>query len=368
MIIREIRNTIFEGGAGETEYYVIDNGYKNWYIPRDNVKKGLDILQAIPWKTRFAKKVFCKFHRVFLIRKLFGTKIEKLSVSKNILEIISKYCQKDYSVAVYGGNWGSKQNHKITLQIYDERQVFFYVKVAKDPIILELFEREKNTIERLEGNGIVEYAKYVDTVQKNEWQLFIQEPVNGYEQVIDFTQVHMDKLIKLNEKFGLDCSFEETDLCKLVTEEKSRGLEQKDYALIDKAYEKVKQWMESESVKCSLAHGDFTPWNVYVNGDSLYMFDLEYSQDKATPFFDFYHYIFQTAIVSKKNTISYIEKMYEKYREQINEKTDAKMAFMAYLVYIIYFYFNRYDTVYTTNRNQYATRIEMLRKLLEETE
>lgn len=51
-----------------------------------------------------------------------------------------------------------------------------------------------------------------------------------------------------------------------------------------------------EFISC-LAHGDFTPWNVKVNEESLYVFDYEYAHEDTPAFFDLFHYYMQTGIL-----------------------------------------------------------------------
>ena len=365
MIIKEIRETVFTQGT--TKYYVLDNGYKNWYIPKSCVKKGLDIFQAMPVKTRIGKTLFKKFHSISPIRKMFKAKVEELALTDEIKSIIEEYVKEDYCVAVYGGNWESVQNHKITLQIYNEERIMLYIKMTKEKVVTEMLEQEIVAIEKLRARNIVDLPMVIDLINKNGWTYFVQEPSDrDYETVREFSDFHLEKLKEINEAFAKDCSVEETDIDKLVSSEKARDIKQDDEELLSRAYSEVQKWIESDKVKVSFAHGDFTPWNVYMEKNNLYCFDLEYSQDKATPFFDFFHFICMYSIVAKKSKVTYIREKYNEYFDQINEMTDARMAFMAYLVYIINFYFSRTDDTYDTDRTQYQVRIEMLKTLMEE--
>jgi hypothetical protein len=43
----------------------------------------------------------------------------------------------------------------------------------------------------------------------------------------------------------------------------------------------------------SMSHGDFTPWNVYSSGDSLFVYDWELCRQDMPVLFDLFHYVIQ---------------------------------------------------------------------------
>ena len=43
----------------------------------------------------------------------------------------------------------------------------------------------------------------------------------------------------------------------------------------------------------SMSHGDFTPWNVYSSGDSLFVYDWEICRQDMPVLFDLFHYVIQ---------------------------------------------------------------------------
>lgn len=46
-------------------------------------------------------------------------------------------------------------------------------------------------------------------------------------------------------------------------------------------------------IPAAAAHGDFTPWNLFVSGDKLAMIDWELAMHSAPVFFDVFHYFYQ---------------------------------------------------------------------------
>ncbi len=55
------------------------------------------------------------------------------------------------------------------------------------------------------------------------------------------------------------------------------------------------------------AHMDFTPWNMYCNDDTLYVYDLELAQQEIPLFFDLFHFVFQTHVLLHRNTYTDIK-------------------------------------------------------------
>jgi thymidylate kinase len=50
-------------------------------------------------------------------------------------------------------------------------------------------------------------------------------------------------------------------------------------------------------VTFAFAHGDFTPWNCWVNGDKLAIYDLEMAQPEASLLYDLFHFEAQQALL-----------------------------------------------------------------------
>lgn len=56
----------------------------------------------------------------------------------------------------------------------------------------------------------------------------------------------------------------------------------------------------AESIPVCLAHGDFTPWNTFLQSERLYVFDWEYARQKWPVGFDHVHFLLSTTPHSKQ--------------------------------------------------------------------
>ncbi|MCC6723128.1 MAG: hypothetical protein IT258_01365 [Saprospiraceae bacterium] len=56
---------------------------------------------------------------------------------------------------------------------------------------------------------------------------------------------------------------------------------------------------ETQAIATAVAHGDFTPWNLYLGHDRLHAYDWELSE-RLPLLYDAFHFVFQSSILIKK--------------------------------------------------------------------
>ena len=69
--------------------------------------------------------------------------------------------------------------------------------------------------------------------------------------------------------------------------------------LVAKRIDAVVERMSGKRVRYGAYHGDFTPWNMFVEGGELFVFDWEYAGMSYPEGLDRYHFWMQTAIHEK---------------------------------------------------------------------
>ncbi len=122
---------------------------------------------------------------------------------------------------------------------------------------------------------------------------------------------------------------------------------------IEKLIESVSQLFYSiNSTKLTslgIAHGDFTPWNMYVGKNKLHIYDWEMSQYDFPLLFDFYHYFFQKGILIDQNDFQKINQIIDtqlenKKAQQILKSfnIDKEEHLKLYLLYIVCYYLPKY--------------------------
>lgn len=105
----------------------------------------------------------------------------------------------------------------------------------------------------------------------------------------------------------------------------------------------------TETIKVGMAHGDFTPWNMYVCKEKLHVYDWEMCVDDAPLLFDVFHYVFQKGILIDRKPMEAILQDLENILVSPEARTiiekyslDWKVQFQFYLLYIVTYYLPKY--------------------------
>lgn len=123
-----------------------------------------------------------------------------------------------------------------------------------------------------------------------------------------------------------------------------------------------KSLLQSDAlIPASQAHGDFTPWNMFMNGTELNVIDWELGMDKAPMLFDLFHFIFQserfiyhgdTNGVSSRTQKAIDHPMMD---ELINEYgVDPHTHLRLYLLYVLAYYLPEYQRNESLTADQVA--------------
>mgnify|MGYP001336132214 CR=1 FL=1 len=70
--------------------------------------------------------------------------------------------------------------------------------------------------------------------------------------------------------------------------------------VIDQLMQLKTELREVRQVYTSLAHCDFTPWNMFVGNKNLFVYDWEQGQSEVPLLYDLFHFHFQTGVLSKR--------------------------------------------------------------------
>lgn len=104
-----------------------------------------------------------------------------------------------------------------------------------------------------------------------------------------------------------------------------------------------------EHFPCGLAHGDFTPWNMYLEDEILYLFDWEHGREGTPLLFDLFHFVFQSEILIRRSSYKKLKSelfrvMELKEAKDLIEKygIDVNTHYLFYLVSVCSYYLEKY--------------------------
>lgn len=133
-----------------------------------------------------------------------------------------------------------------------------------------------------------------------------------------FTPLHSEALTEMFEKSRLMMSLKESPFWGHAQQNTWKAKQSNDPQLqeISELLEMLRASMDSEDlVMNSMAHGDFTPWNMYTDKGKLALYDWELSRAFAPAFYDLFHFHYQQGILVDRLT-----------SDQIHEKISKAIA------------------------------------------
>ncbi len=106
----------------------------------------------------------------------------------------------------------------------------------------------------------------------------------------------------------------------------------------------------TEVMATTTAHGDFTPWNLFIEGDKLSLIDWELSQPQMPALFDLFHFVYQSNILVSHNGYKQIRRQLDALFQQPEwnaflhrHQLDARLLEQLYLVHTVSYYLNIYS-------------------------
>lgn len=369
MFKQEVFDEIFEENPLGEKYYKIDNGYKTWIIPAKNMQMGYGIYQVSSFRGKLVKYILPRLKNIKIIRKLARCEETYLQVSKDVHNVIRKYYKGEYQCSVYYGNLDTEQNYKATIQVYNKKNILFYIKATQSEVVKSAMERETNALKELKQNGFDNIPEVIALESVGKWTFFVQtaKGIHGKTK-LKFDEKHWAFLEEILKRTKVKCSYETTDMCDYLNyleQQLEINPDLSQYKILNSSIEVVKKWLQEDENIYSFAHGDFTPWNMYNAQNDIYVFDFEYCMNRTIPFMDFFHFICQTNLIAYNMNTEKTIKEYRRYKAKLEKYLgDADKAFVGYLLFVISFYIMRKNGDYDTNNKQFQYRIRLLEKLI----
>lgn len=352
------------------KYYKIANADgKVWVMPQKNMRLGMMLYQPSAWKGYLFKKLFpylswCKPVRMALHIELVQNPIPVEMRHK--LEDVFGISNLEYSY--FGGTPGV--HRKVSIQIYKDGRILGYCKTTTNRDIYALFKHEEmilNELNRRKVKGIPL------CIYSGEWKagefLFVQTTVKTIKSKIvhELDSVVSSFLSHLKRQTLVSCRFEETDeyewLCRL--EMNIYKLSKEEQIVVCKGIDNVKMFFKDKEHSFSAYHGDYTPWNMFVEKETLFVFDFEYAGMRYIPYLDIMHHFTQTGIFEKGWDADVAYKTFLDEKVSLTTYyTDSEIAFIAYLLDQLAKYLSREITVSSDTQQKLDIWIPLLSKLI----
>lgn len=346
-------------------FYFISNPDSTirWIYPKSLKKPSF--LSFYSTSSTRAKILASIFRLSFYFR--LNKKIELEVFKDSILDrIIKQY--KDFNYSIFTGTIGI--NRKAIIELNQNNSTKYFVKVALTEQSKELINNEKEILNQLNKYQYqnLTIPKIVES-QSNYITIDNIAPKNQ-AQSSTLNEIHLNALDEIysktiDTKFIKDSSYFqliEKNLDKLNNTSLNKSFDKEKTKLLIENMNTIFQSLDTKKeISFAYGHNDFTPWNMFVENNHLYLFDWELARKDVILLYDFFHFIFQSQILISKSdykTIfevitthiknnSKLKDIIKKYNIDINEN------YKLYLLYTVSYYLDKYNNQETFYKQIY---------------
>ena len=321
----------------DTFYFVPNpDGTIRWIYPKSLKKPSfLSFYSTSSTRAKILASIF-RLSFYFRLNKKIGIEVFKDSI---IDKILKQY--KDSNYSIFTGTIGI--NRKAIIELNQNNSTKYFVKVALTEQSKDLVNNEKETLNELNK---YQYQSLIipKIIESDENYITIDNiaPKNQ-TQSSSLNEIHLNALDEIYSKTVENKSIKDSTYFEVIKE----NLDELSNTSLNKNFDKNKieiliknmkiilESLNSEKeISFAYGHNDFTPWNMFIENDHLYLFDWELAKKDIVLLYDFFHFIFQSQILISKSdykTIfevivtliknnSRLKNIVQKYNIDINEK------------------------------------------------
>lgn len=215
-----------------------------------------------------------------------------------------------HEYAIFTGTAGNTR--KTVAAIAPKGNVTHFIKIAHTDRAQSLIDNEGAILQKLSNKNwkTLQIPEVTPLSQDNMLMLSNVNP-QIHENSAELTNIHIQGLKEIWES----TSEKKVEVLSWVSEIKNKLSNLPDPAdfpndlnkktlreLINNLKCIEEELSQEKTLPVSLAHGDFTPWNMYVTQKHLHLFDWEYAREDYPLYFDFFHYFYQSEILLRRKS------------------------------------------------------------------
>lgn len=276
---------------------------KVWLMPRRNTQVALNLYQPSGGKGKVLKALlpFCSL----LPACCSPFPLQDWVVDDAMQDVLKRlFPGKNLEWALFEGTPSVHQ--KQVLQVFCGREILAYCKVSDKDAIKSLFVQEAELLQDLHAKGICSIPRclYVGVIGNDGRQMLVLSTEKTMQSRTPhvWDEKHQVFVDELQTKTSQMASYETCDLAKAIQllRERSAALPScVDKSELERACQYAENRCQGKILKCSVVHGDFTPWNMLEEKGRLFVFDWEYAFRCCPVGMDRYHFFTQTAFFER---------------------------------------------------------------------
>ena len=333
---------------------------------------------SIRWiqPSKLTQPLFIKFYSTssyksilyaFIIRVVFLLRIQKYifktaSMDISVLNQINKNENLSDNWAIFTGTEGP--NRKILLYQSKERENSF-TKISLNKNSKRLLAHEKEMISKLTELN-TESIIHPNVLHYDQNVIEVNDISNGGKRSSTLSPIHFNALMELADYHAQKNAIKtfsfwtnmKSQLKSISSQDKCRIPN----GIVTKLNYLVKSIDENQSIKCNLAHGDFTPWNMLIKKNKLHLYDWELATKCLPKGHDAFHFMIQNGILIERKPWIKIKSEIE--NSCISLQFESKNDYKEHILYLkLYLLINiTYNLTLFSKQQKWHKQIDWLLK------
>ena len=313
---------------------------KVWIVPMQDIKTGMDLYQPSGWKGRWLKRLLPFVRKWKVVRQLLHFETFQGRLSPTLVDAITQtFGSGNFEYSIFGGTPGARQ--KVTIQVFQGHRILGYVKVTDQTDVEDSFLYEAQLLKELKQKGVKGIPEALACGETTDGlHYFAQTTTKSRHSTYphQWTALHETFVDQLHDATKTVLRYEETDFFQMmqVLRDRMGWLNDKQQRIVQQALKVAEKPLLGKTVEWSAYHGDFTPWNMFVEGGKLFVFDWEYALRTCLPGLDRYHFLTQTLVFEERCNA---EEILSFFRKKIG--ISKKYHYLCYLLTNIAIYIGR---------------------------
>ena len=338
----------------DTFYFVPNpDGTIRWIYPKSLKKPSfLSFYNTSSTRAKILASIF-RLSFYFRLNKKIELEVFKDSI---IDRIIKQY--KDLNYSIFTGTIGI--NRKAIIELNQNNSTKYFVKVALTEQSKDLINNEKEILNEL--NKYQYQSLTIPKIVESDENYITIDNIAPKNQTQSSTlnEIHLNALDEIysktidNKSIKNSTYFEiiKENIAELSNRSLNKNFDKNKIQILIKNMKTILESLNTEKeISFAYGHNDFTPWNMFVENNHLYLFDWELAKKDIVLLYDFFHFIFQSQILISKSDYksiyevivtliknnSRLKNIVQKYNIDINEN------YKLYLLYTVSYYLDKYN-------------------------
>lgn len=337
-----------EGFNAEIFYFINSpNGTMRWIFPKELKHPGfLSLYNSSGLRASIFQQV---------VKLAYQTQTHHL-ISSGKLVLYSKrekyvhqlYAAEDQSFSIFTGTVGP--NRKVIIALHQGKTTTNFIKVPLTENATFLVNNEWNHLRCL-GQFQFKHIEVPKVEPLPAGIMLSNIKPRSHFHVSELQKLHFSALSELYDQTTRYCKLSSIltwnqsldDIFYLFTnfKESEDSWSMKIRKMIGNLYELSQYFDEHVELPIAYSHGDFTPWNMYLDKDRLYVYDWELASLHRPMLFDLFHFIFQTHVLIRRSSFQEIIAAIRKMRKHPSvRRLIGKYDIDFDLHYQLYLFFN----------------------------